>query len=406
MYADEQNDKELVEYYNKYAPKNLTFNQFKKMVEQNPNFLDLGGGNFSTVSPELSIAFKKYKNKEITDDEFRNILKNSMNQESMENISQNYAKTYENIICSDDDILRSAWAFKVLNRKQKQDLAVKIIDGINKHFGIENKLKITYADKKTHLPFKELITSAVVNLVLTICEKKEKAEYQKEYSGYYNNFSNSIVILKTDDFARFMEILSHEYGHFIDKKYPDLGMLGAQISFYGREVSSSRTDNNAYKTNPSEVSSYKIGAVVSQHIEQVLKEQALKKPVLYAEALEILIGYTKTKIAGMRMKYNNIFKKVGQAEKEYDELKNKLLKELYPEIDIENVSIEQAIAAVQKLETNPKVKDAKKKYEQIRSEIPKEYGELQGELFEYTELMNACNSNQERLFSALKMYDM
>ena len=134
---------------------------------------------------------------------------------------------YEKVILSDDNILQAAWTFDTLNKNQRQDLAIKIIDGINQHFKIEDKINVSYSKDV----FKKLILKFVIKL-LGIMEHK-KYEFIN-YSGLYQK--RKITITPVSKFSDFIGIISHEYGHFIDNNYPDLGIFGAQIGEYGHSV--------------------------------------------------------------------------------------------------------------------------------------------------------------------------
>ena len=125
----------IIETYEKYAPKNITLEQFAQMVEQDPKLLDDIGGKFSTFNPNLARLHRELDTKNIeSKDSFRNKLKESIDENASEKRAAEIAKMYEKIILSDDDILTAAWAFETLNENQRQDLAIKIICAVNQYF--------------------------------------------------------------------------------------------------------------------------------------------------------------------------------------------------------------------------------------------------------------------------------
>ena len=97
-------------------------------------------------------------------------------------------------------------------------------------------------------------------------------------TGLYNWQEKSIHIIKSESFSQFINTLSHEYGHFIDDNYPNLGMLGAQIAEYGRQVYY-RTGAQHHK-NATERASIDIAEAVRQQVLLFLHKQQETKPDL------------------------------------------------------------------------------------------------------------------------------
>ena len=138
-------DSKIIKAYEKYAPKNITIEQFASMIEREPKLLTDIGGKFSTFNLDISKAFKTLLYND--DNLLREKLRNSMSAEAIERGALKYAKIYEKIICSDDSIIEAAFNFQNLNEEEKQDLARKIINGINKYFNLDTSLKVEYQDR-------------------------------------------------------------------------------------------------------------------------------------------------------------------------------------------------------------------------------------------------------------------
>ena len=390
-------DKKIIDIYKAYAPNNMTLHQFKKILGQDPKLLDEIGGSFSSVDISLAIDFKNRqsrKNKNgIPKKEFHKTLSRSVNPNIIKRAAQNYADIYTKIICSDDEILQSAWIFDILNYQQRQDLAIKIIDKINKHFKIEQKLRVLYIDKKSQLPFEDILSDILRTVILKVLSKLKRTKYQIGWGGLYSSYDDSIYILKSANFANFIGTLAHEYGHFIDYKYPDLGGLGAQIACYDKTVYS--VQKSLYKKQPTEISSKKIGEIIKNRISDVLLDQAMKKNDLYTKSLQILIDYTKMQMAAMRVKYARLFKSADNAEKRFLKIKDKIVAKNNPGVDIYKVPVEQLYIMVNKANTTPRVQKAYKKYADRLKKIPAKYEDLSFDLSRYEALLKACRSGKQ-----------
>ena len=131
-----------------------------------------------------------------------------------------------------------------------------------------------------------------------------------------------IHIIKSESFSDFIKTLSHEYGHFIDDNYPDLGMLGGQIAEYGRQVYY-RTGAQHHK-NATERSSMDIAEAVRQHVRLFLQKQQDSKPDLYKKALTKAVANLELKLAAMRLKSTKKTSAHAETSDEYIETKNKL----------------------------------------------------------------------------------
>lgn len=259
--------KKVLNVYKSYVPKNIPFGSFLSMVANDTKLLDDIKGKFSSFNPELSKKFKLYKSGRITDDKMRSEASGAVSVGARTEVPREYADIYANIIASDDSILESAWIFDTLNRKQRQELAKKIIDGINKHLGIVQKIKVRYTDnKKRYMTVQTLMQELLAEFFETVIFRTRKTHP----TGLYNYQEQSIHIIKTENFPQFISTLSHEYGHFIDDKYPDLGMLGAQISKYARKVYNRMYGH--HKKNATEQSSYIVQDAVKQRVSQLLNE--------------------------------------------------------------------------------------------------------------------------------------
>lgn len=158
----------LTQAYEKYAPKNITLQQYAELVAQDPGLLH---APFSTVNPALAKLTKSYKNKYISAEHFRKILRQEVKDDTMERVAKKYAKIYENIICSDINILRGAWNFKGLNEQERTDLARKIIQQINEYFGINTQLNITYNDKYETEMYPDANRSKISSLINKFLKK-------------------------------------------------------------------------------------------------------------------------------------------------------------------------------------------------------------------------------------------
>ncbi len=383
------NKRKIKDIYERYAPNNITLQEFTEMVERDPGLLDSIVGEFSTFNPELAKIYKgRRKPGGLSDDDFRIKLKESMSKNTMDTVAQKYADIYAQIICSDDDILLAAWTFKSLNRKQRQELALKIVNEINNYFGINDKLKIRYLDKKNQQPIIDLLADFYMKIRSIISGYGYEST---ECNAYYDSES-TITMFRNNDFMGFLGFMctiSHEYGHFIDKKYPDLGSLGAQISAYSEPIYSLID----HESNPTEVSSYRIGCIVMDKLEKILIEQAIKKPELYTKALKILIDYAETKLAGLRIKYKKYFESLGRAEKAYQDLKLKYIREEYP--NYEYLSAKQLADITHKINQRPDVKRLYDEYHRQRTECaPSEYKLLDAALSHYKSLLKAQKSDK------------
>ena len=100
-------DNKILTTYKNYAPKNISFQQFEKMIEDDPTLLDAIGGKFSTNNPELSQLSNG--NHKLSNNDLRKKLANSLNPDVMTQIAEQHAKLYVDIICSNDDILLNAF---------------------------------------------------------------------------------------------------------------------------------------------------------------------------------------------------------------------------------------------------------------------------------------------------------
>lgn len=339
----------MLEAYKKYAPRNITFSQFTDMIEKDPSLLreiENGTlGNFSTFNVKLARRFKQLERENVSSrDDFRNLLRDSLDEQATEKATKEIAKIYEKIICADDAILVGAWTFETLTKEQKQKLAVHIINGLNKYFNIaqEHLIDVDYTDGAINrLPkdsFSYNIHMFIQNFLTKIWPEKRK---HGRYGGYMSNANKKMVLAYTQYFETFIDTISHEYGHFIDYRYPNLGMLGSQISHYGRYVYESQNGYERYRANPTEYSSFKIGEFVGNHIKTILKEQAKKKPILYKATIQAALDKAEADFAGLKMKaekasieYLNIRYKIRKRYfKFFEDLTEKEQEKIWEEID-------------------------------------------------------------------------
>ena len=314
-------DTKIIKAYEKYAPKNITIEQFASMIERDPKLLTDIGGEFSTFNVEISKACKTLLHND--NNLLREKLRNSMSAEAIERGALKYAKIYEKIICSDDSIIEAAFNFPNLNEEEKQDLARKIINGINKYFNLDTSLKVEYQDRykgESVKHYKFEFVEKFLNLF-----KRKRVDYGLR--GRYLTQENKIVEYKAYAFLDFISTLSHEYGHFIDRNYPNLGMLGSQNAFYSSSVYVS-SKHKDYETQPEEVSAFKIGEVVKKHLQNVLIEQGRPR-------LEQL----KVKFAGIKLQEEKIADKLYKA-------KNDVLKER----GLDDLKFEKRMRMFKKLE--------------------------------------------------------
>ncbi len=369
--------KEIIEAYEKYAPKNISLEQFAEIAEKDPFLMaqiEKGEiGAFSTFYPEIAKAAKKVKNNSMTKDDFMGLLLRSMDLNLTRKVALNFANLYADIISSDDDILYGAWCFEVLKAKQRQDLAKKIINAINKRLGIENKLDIKYHGINSSNIF-------VKNLERFLLYINKKIAHMDQYCrGYYDNKGNgTICVYEHSNFAGFISTLSHEYGHFIDRNYPDLGALGSQIAFWGYEHYSTQKN---YSAQPTEISSQEIEYMVSWKTSNLLEEQAKKKPKLYAKAVK----YIETRFAALKFKYRNLLNSLENAEKEYFATITEMAKGRIT--NYERFTPQQLLDIIPDLAQDSRVKKTYKAYLKCKAKIPEEYEVLQKKLEKSKELL-------------------
>ncbi len=309
----------VLNVYEKYAPANISFIEFFIMFKDDPKLLDDIKGNFSSFNPELSKKTRLYKTHKITSDQFRNDVLGAIDIGARFDVPKKYADIYTSIITGNDEILCDAWIFDTLDRKQRQELAIKIIDGINQHLGIEQKLKIRYTDGKKRFMTTQTL---LMKLFAEFIEKVILRTKVTNMAGLYNCQDKSIHIIKSESFSEFIKTLSHEYGHFIDYNYPDLGMLGAQIAEYGRQVYDQT--GGKHDENATERASIDIGEAVRQQVRLFLQKQSASKPDLYKKALTKAVTNLELKLAAMRLKSAKNTSAHAETSDEYIETKNKL----------------------------------------------------------------------------------
>ena len=220
---------------------------------------------------------------------------------------------------------------------------------------------------------------------MKISNKLKHTDYPTKYNGWYSNRTRSIVMFPKRDFIDFVKTLSHEYGHFIDRNYPDLGMLGAQIAFWGDKVYNANKDKKIYKTNPTEVSSFKIMDTVAVRISELLQEYARKKPAVYMDALNTLFSCEKAQLAGMEFKYRKLFKSVQVAETNYQNIKNKVART--------NINVMQ----------NSNVQHAYNEYQKLARKIPPEYTDLRAAVARHDRVFHSMFSNKSHSSDIIKM---
>ncbi|MBR4891819.1 MAG: hypothetical protein IKZ34_01385 [Alphaproteobacteria bacterium] len=361
--------KKIKKAYEIYAPKNISLEQFAQMIEQDPKLLKAIGGKFSTFSLEAGKAFKEYEDKKDgeSDDILRKKLSSYINEQEIERGAHEQAKIYEKIICSDDSIIDDALNFRDLSETERQDLARKIINGINKYFNIDTDLQIEYQDRYKGESARRYKFDFVKNFLRLL--KRNRIRYSLK--GQYLRKANKIVEYKHYDFLNFIGTLSHEYGHFIDENYPDLGMLGSQIAFYGFKVYVS-SGHKDYRTQPTEFSSFKIGDVVSEHLQNVLIEQGKKR-----------LSKLKVKLAGIRLKIDKIHDKLYKA-------KNDILKERGLFYDL---MVEQRWDMYEKLEKDKSCTRIQKLLQQ-QKEAKDKYWDLWSKMYNIESMLKEFNEQQ------------
>ena len=291
-------DNKIKEAYEKYAPKNITLEQFTSMIEQDPKLLKDIGGKFSTFNLKASIYFNTYFCN--NNNYLREQLRDYTNIEAIEQGALEYAKIYEKIICSNDSIIEAALNFHNLNEQEKQDLAYKIIQGINKYFNIDSKLNVEYYDRHKGEEVKQHKFELIEKFLNLFKFKRINYGLKGQYIGN----ETKIVQYKAYNFLEFINTLAHEYGHFIDEEYPHLGMLGTQIANYSYRCYTP-SKHKDYKIQPAEVSSFKIGEVVEKHLQNVLIEQGKKR-----------LQPLKVKLAGLRLQEEKINDKLYKAKRD------------------------------------------------------------------------------------------
>jgi hypothetical protein len=301
--------KKIIDAYEKHAPKNITLEQFADMAEKDPWLMsEIENdtlGDFSTFDSYLAKRNKELDpESDSSSHRFRRLLSDSVDDDVVDKIMQERAKLYEEVVCSDDEILTSAWMFDTLSDNEKRNLALKIIRASNKLLNLKQANGIP----QVSYGIKIKQDSSSIRKLEGFIDKIIKKIFPKKgfgLQGRYNDNAARVSIVPQDNFAFFINVLSHEYSHFIDYRYPELGMLGAQIAKYGNSVYiSSEEDYEKYLENPTELSAFATGNYVEQHIEKVLKEQAEKRPELYIKALQKAIDKQKAKVAAANLKRN------------------------------------------------------------------------------------------------------
>ena len=355
----------IVQAYEEYAPKNITLEQFAEMVEQDPYLMkeieNNTLGEFSTLNPKLAKVLKPISFLTSSDSKkmkrARTVLADTMeeNKESMKVRLNKIKEIYKEIICSNDDILTAAWTFDLLDDQEKQKLAIDIVNALNKYFNISEKIDIRYDGKHMYnqkmllttyekLPtnFLNSVSAFVVALFSNYDDDPVLLDLQG--NGYHRppqNFDkeSKIRIGTCYYFPQFINILAHEYGHFIDYQYPNLGMIGAQIMYardlvygvdYGREY------GNGKIMNPSEISSYAIGDSLESSVDDMLKKQAKKRPSLYIKTVKLAVDKYKARYKSLNFEYEKLYDK-------YRKLRDKVINQKYPDYhdlpDREQISI-------------------------------------------------------------------
>ena len=316
----------IYDKYEKYAPKNITLAQFAKMIKRDPKLLDDLNGEFSTYNIELARALKKLNpEQDKSKDKFRNTLKKSLNDTAMEQRAKEIAKIYEDIICSNEEILTAAWTFESLSNKQKLELAVNIVSAMNKYFNIDQTINIDYINEVHNPSFSERIRDFARNFMES---KWSHIEESSSNEGVYRNYWSEIVLKQHINFENFIDTLSHEYEHFIDHRFPNLGLLGAQIANYGDKVyASSKYSYSEYRKNPTEISSFKLSDIVRKNITRILQEQIEKKPDLYIKTLQTTIKKLRAEFAAQKFKiqrHNFSEEKFNETKNQYEKLRQRL----------------------------------------------------------------------------------
>lgn len=322
---------QIYDKYEKYAPKNITLAQFTKMIKRDPKLLDDLNGEFSTYNIELARALKKLNpEQDKSKDKFRNTLKKSLNDTAMEQRAKEIAKIYEDIICSNEEILTAAWTFESLSNKQKLDLAVNIVSAMNKYFNIDQTINIDYINEVHNPSFSEQIRDFARNFMES---KWSHIEETSSNEGVYRNYWSEIVLKQHINFENFIDTLSHEYEHFIDHRFPNLGLLGAQIADYGDKVyAPSKYSYSEYRKNPTEISSFKLSDIVRKNITRILQEQTEKKPDLYIKTLQTTIKKLRAEFAAQKFKiqrHNFSEEKFNETKNQYEKLRQRLRDERY-----------------------------------------------------------------------------
>ena len=359
------NDK-IVQAYEKYAPKNITFEQFAEMVKQDPYLMkDIENdtlGEFSTFNVKLAKALKSVHFLTSSDlkkmNKARTVLADIMEEtkEARDTRLKKIKEIYKEIICSNDDILTAAWTFDLLDDKEKQKLAIDIVNALNKYFNISAKVYIEYDGKhlynrKLLLTERKKLPTGFLNslhafMVALFGNDDDVSGFVDDRSGGFYRHPQDLIHNKNEIrlgtcyyFHQFINVVAHEYGHFIDYQYPNLGMIGAQIMYardliyatdYGRDY------GNGEIMNPSEISSYAIGDAIESFIGDVLWKQAKKRPDFYIQTVNRAVDKYKVRFKSLNFEYERLFDK-------YRKLRDKIINEKYPNYhdlpDREQISI-------------------------------------------------------------------
>ena len=270
-------DNKIKEAYEKYAPKNITLEQFTSMIEQDPKLLTDIGGEFSTFNPELAKATKSGSHHKVVDifkqatknlskiasqmsDYWLNLLQ--MNK-SLVNMARNAAPekaivAYEVLF----DLLCTAFCED--NNCNIEARVITSWDGINvNHENDDCRDGAHISAFALNVP--ENISDTKRQMIIEeVRRNPERHPYAKKISIVYVNINNIRKNFPngSDFFYEMLSVFVHEMQHTLDYQHPNRGALGAQVEYIERKL---RTE---YLESPAENSAYSVENLVMERLKK------------------------------------------------------------------------------------------------------------------------------------------
>lgn len=259
--------KELIARMNKAmdltntAPKDISFME----LVTNPDLQHISG-NFSTFDAELSALAKQNINPDILRKKLSERLTN------IPTVAQSFTKLWTDVLNKNPGSMRQMRDHCIsLDLDSCTKYMQKFTNDMLKKQNIQNaKLNVKVIDSWAQAA-KEAIkphdTTDLIGLyVPSFSPGKPDVAYihrKKTLNLLPSNMRNDISL-----FVNMMNILAHEYSHFIDYTSPDKGAVGAQKMTIGKKIYQNpvKTRHKEYMANPTEKSAYETGNTVAYQI--------------------------------------------------------------------------------------------------------------------------------------------